>query len=101
MAQRKRRRRRSTKLAQLQFSKKLSWAITLFWIIYRLTELVAAVLEPSIAESLISLVAGVDTVMMVNIGFYSGNSVSEKMILAWLDRSKDEDNEGKEDEEQP
>ena len=93
--------KRSTpsKRAPLQYSKKLSTAVTLFWIVYRLAELVVAVIEPAIADALVQLVSGVDTVMMVNLGFYSGNSVAEKAILAWMDKgsaAKDE-----EDEEQP
>ena len=40
----------------------------MFWIIFRLAELVAAVIEPAIAEALVKLVSGVDTVMMVNQG---------------------------------
>lgn len=83
--------------AKLQYSKKLSAAVTIFWIVYRLAELVAAVLEPSIANALVQLVAGVDTVMMVNLGFYSGNSVAEKAILAWMNKSKDEEGEDEED----
>lgn len=87
--------------AHLQYSKKLSTAVTLFWIIYRLAELVAAVVEPSIADALVALVAGVDTVMMVNLGFYTGNSVTEKMMIAWVQKGKQEQEEEHEDEEQP
>lgn len=95
------RKRKSTpsKRAPLQYSKKLSTAVTLFWIIYRLAELVVAVIEPAIADALVQLVSGVDTVMMVNLGFYSGNSVAEKAILAWMDKSSAAKDE--EDEEQP
>lgn len=87
--------------AHLQYSKKLSTAVTLFWIIYRLAELVAAVMEPSISDALVALVAGVDTVMMVNLGFYTGNSVTEKMMIAWVQKGKQEQEEEHEDEEQP
>ena len=100
----KRRRSRPAKGAALQFSKKLSATVTAFWILYRLAQLVAAVLEPTISNALVELVAGVDTVMMVNLGFYSGNSVAEKAILAWTDRwknEKDNDEEGSEDTENP
>ena len=99
MATKKTRRATPSKRAPLQYSKKLSAAVTIFWIVYRLAELVAAVIEPSIADALVQLVAGVDTVMMVNLGFYSGNSVAEKAILAWMTRGKQE--EENEDEEQP
>lgn len=97
----KKKRGTPSKRAPLQYSKKLSTAVTIFWIVYRLAELVAAVIEPAIAEALVELVAGVDTVMMVNLGFYSGNSVAEKAILAWMDRGKDKQEEETEDEEQP
>ena len=69
----------------LQFSKRLSVAVTIFWIIFRLVEILAAVWQPSIADALVRLVSGVDGVMMVNLGFYCGNSVAEKAILAWMD----------------
>lgn len=82
---------------KLQYSKKLSAAVTIFWIVYRLAELVAAVAEPSIADALVQLVQGVDTVMMVNLGFYTGNSVVEKGILAWMNRGKEEEQEDEED----
>lgn len=96
------RKRRSTpaKNAPLQYSKKLSTAVTLFWIIFRLAELVAAVMEPAIAEALVKLVQGVDTVMMVNLGFYSGNSVAEKAILAWMNKGRDDDEEEPKDKEE-
>ena len=87
-----RRKQRGTP-AKLQYSKKLSTAVTFFWIIYRLAELIAAVVEPSIADALVQLVAGVDTVMMVNLGFYSGNSVAEKAILAWMNKGQEEQEE--------
>ena len=88
-----RKRKKITAPAKLQYSKKLSTAVTCFWIIYRLAELVAAVAEPSIADALVQLVAGVDTVMMVNLGFYTGNSVVEKGILAWIGKDKEEQEE--------
>ena len=79
----KRRRRRSR--ISLQFSKKMSVTVTIFWIIFRLVEILAAIWQPAIADALVKLVSGVDGVMMVNLGFYCGNSVAEKAILAWMD----------------
>ena len=69
----------------LQFSKRMSVTVTIFWILFRLVEIIAAVWRPSIADALVKLVSGVDSVMMVNLGFYCGNSVAEKAILAWMD----------------
>lgn len=37
---------------------------------------------------MVELVSGADSVMMVNIGMYTGNSTAEKAILAWMERSK-------------
>ena len=69
----------------LQFSKRMSVTVSVFWIIFRLIEIAAAVWQPAIADALVRLVSGVDGVMMVNLGFYCGNSVAEKAILAWMD----------------
>lgn len=81
MAKRRRRRNRIS----LQFSKKMSVTVTIFWIVFRLVEILAAIWQPTIADALVKLVSGVDGVMMVNLGFYCGNSVAEKAILAWMD----------------
>lgn len=69
----------------LQFSKRMSVTMMVFWIVFRLVEVFAAMWQPAISEALVKLVAGVDGVMMVNLGFYCGNSVAEKAILAWMD----------------
>ena len=81
----KRRRRRRGNRISLQFSKKMSVTVTIFWIAFRLVEILAAIWQPAIADALVKLVTGVDGVMMVNLGFYCGNSVAEKAILAWMD----------------
>lgn len=81
----KRRRRRQRSRISLQFSKKMSVTVTIFWIVFRLAEILAAIWQPAIADALVRLVSGVDGVMMVNLGFYCGNSVAEKAILAWMD----------------
>ena len=80
----KKRRRRRSRIS-LQFSKKMSVTVTIFWIVFRLVEILSAIWQPAIADALVKLVSGVDGVMMVNLGFYCGNSVAEKAILAWMD----------------
>ena len=80
----------------LKISKKVSVSVTIFWMIFRIFELLCALWQPIIAEALVKLVSGVDGVMMVNLGFYCGNSVAEKAILAWMDSKTvqgDEDSE--------
>lgn len=81
----KRTRRKKKARIPLQFSKRMSVVVTVFWITFRLAEILAAVWQPAIADALVKLVSGVDGVMMVNLGFYCGNSVAEKAILAWMD----------------
>ena len=87
---------RRKKKIPLQFSKRMSITVTIFWIIFRLAEILAAVWQPAIAEALVKLVSGVDGVMMVNLGFYCGNSVAEKAILAWMDSRMQGDEESSE-----
>ena len=87
---------RRKKKIPLQFSKRMSITVTIFWIIFRLAEILAAVWQPAIAEALVKLVSGVDGVMMVNLGFYGGNSVAEKAILAWMDSRMQGDEESSE-----
>lgn len=81
---------------QKQYSKKLSTAITVIWCLLRFAIMVTSIIRPEIADSMVELVAGADSVMMVNLGFYSGNSVAEKAILAWMKKgSADEEEEEK------
>lgn len=78
--------------AALQYSKRLSKWITWFWITYRFAILVAAGLVPNIAQYVIQMASGVDTIMMVNVGTYLINSTSEKylysdrFVLTWLNK---------------
>lgn len=73
-----------TKIA-LQYSKKISTFVCIFWCVYRIATILAVSIAPEVSEALTKLVTGIDSVMMINLGFYCGNSVSEKAILAWMD----------------
>ena len=84
---------RRKRKSPLQFSKRMSVTVTIFWIVFRLAEIFAAIWQPAIADALVKLVSGVDGVMMVNLGFYCGNSVAEKAILAWMDTHSDQGDE--------
>lgn len=68
----------------IQFSKRMATTITVFWCVYRVVNLVVAYLRPEIGTSLNSLLSGVDDVMMVSIGFYTGNSIIEKGITGYF-----------------
>ena len=71
------------KEAFMQYSKKMCNRVTIFWMIYRIFNFVVVLLRPELAKSLVDLSAGVDTVMIVNIGFYTGNSATEKVAIAF------------------
>ena len=79
--------------AALQYSKRLSKFICWIWAIYRFSIIIAAAIVPSAAEALVSTIAGIDTIMLVNEGTYLVNSLGEKIIysdvfvLKWLDKS--------------
>lgn len=70
--------------AYIQYSKRMATAITVFWCVYRLAALALAWLNPNFGELLIKMQSGVDDVMMVSIGFYTGNSVIEKGIIGYF-----------------
>ena len=76
--------------AALQYSKWLSRFICWVWAIYRFTVLIAATVQPSVAEAAASTISGIDTIMIINEGTYLVNSLGEKYIysdrfvLSWL-----------------
>lgn len=72
----------------IQFSKRVATVILVFWCVYRLLLIGILMLQPSIADVLKYMLDGVDSVMMVSIGFYTGNSVFEKGILKYFDAKK-------------
>lgn len=89
-----------TKNAFVQYSKRMCTWIAIFWMIYRLANFLVVLLRPEIATALVDLSTGVDTIMIVNISVYSGNSISEKAFIAfsnrksmYSDRKDDEENE--------
>lgn len=78
--------------AALQYSKKLSQEITWFWILYRVLVAVLSAIQPAVASSIVTTIAGVDTIMMINVGTYLVNSLGEKYIysdrfvLSWIQK---------------
>ena len=95
--------------AFMQYSKKMCTRVTIFWMIYRLANFVVLLLRPEIANALADLCAGVDTVMIVNMGAYTANSSTEKVAVAYTKRkslygeekksSDDEDEDESEDDD--
>lgn len=68
-----------------QFSKKLTMWIAIFWCIYRLAVLVAAVINPVIAGSIRTVQDGADDVMMAVVLAYNGNSLGEKGFAKYFE----------------
>lgn len=93
MATRKRRRKRAK--PYIQYSKRMAWRVTVFWMAYRLMTAIVVAIRPEAQTALVDLVAGVDAVMMVNMGTYTGNSGVEKIAIALAKRrgADDEDEE--------
>ena len=88
----------------MQYSKKMATRVTIFWMIYRIVNFVVVIIRPDVANALVDLSTGVDTVMIVNMGFYTGNSATEKIAIAFGKRKSlygpsDEDEDDEEDEE--
>lgn len=93
-AKKKSNKRNNTKRARpLQYSKKMATFVCAAWCLFRIAALVAMVYKPSAAGEINKWVGGVDTVMFANIGFYSGNSVSEKFILKHYETKEQEKDE--------
>jgi hypothetical protein len=76
----------------------MAWRVTVFWMAYRLVTAVVVALRPEARAALVDLVAGVDAVMMVNMGTYTGNSGVEKIALALAKRRGDAEEDESEEE---
>lgn len=68
----------------VQFSKRITVAVTAMWCVFRLLTMALIAFRPETAEALTTFQQGSDDVMMVAIGFYCGNSVAEKGILGYF-----------------
>ena len=96
MATRKRRRKRAK--PYIQYSKRMAWRVTVFWMAYRLMTAIVVAIRPDAQNALVDLVAGVDAVMMVNMGTYTGNSGVEKIALALARRRSEQDEDDENDD---
>lgn len=94
----------------VQYSKKICTAVVVFWMIYRVINFLMILIRADVSGTLVDLVAGVDTVMICNMGFYVGKSGFENVakILAGRqvlskykkeNKSLDEEDEEIEEEE--
>lgn len=81
----------------VQYSKRLATWITIIWAFLRLGAMIVSVIEPSIANAMVNLLGGLDAIMMVNIGFYSGNSATEKVVTSYFNSHRKTDEKEEED----
>lgn len=96
MATRKRRRKRAK--PYIQYSKRMAWRVTVFWMTYRLMTAIVVAIRPEAQNALVEQLAGVDAVMMVNMGTYTGNSGVEKIALALARRRSEQDEDDENDD---
>ena len=66
----------------IQFSKRMTAFVLIFWAVYRSAQLFVGVLEPSMATALVKLSSGIDTVAIAFGITYTGNSIAEKITNA-------------------
>lgn len=69
--------------AFMQYSKKMCTRVTIFWMIYRILNFIVVIFAPDVSRAVIDLCAGVDTIMIVNMGAYTANSGTEKVAIAF------------------
>lgn len=74
--------------AYVQYSKRMCTYVAVFWAFYRIAVSLLIFFRPEITNAMIHLTDGVDTVMIANISFYTGNSVCEKAFIAFGKRRK-------------
>ena len=80
--------------AYVQYSKRIATYIAIFWSVFRVLILVLIFFRPELVSEAGTLLSGVDDVMMVSVGFYTGNSVIEKGITGYFSaKTKTEDTE--------
>ena len=88
------------KEAFIQYSKKMCTRVTIFWMIYRLANFVVVLFRPEIADALVELSAGIDTIMIVNMSTYLLNSSTEKVAIAFGKRGNLLQHNNKDNEEE-
>ena len=71
-----------------QFSKKLARWTAVFWFVYMLLLSIIMYLQPSVAQYTVYMSIVVSVVMLINIYSYCKNSLTEKILLAMLDKTR-------------
>ncbi len=64
----------------IQFSKKITVYVLVYWGIYRLVQLVVGIIRPEMADALVKLSAGIDGIAIAFGTGYTINSIGEKAM---------------------
>lgn len=93
----------STKItkAYVQYSKKMTTALLVFWAVIRLASVILVAVNPDCGTSMVNIIRGTDDIAMVVVCSYTANSIGEKGIIGYFNyKAKEkEDEEEKEDDE--
>ena len=76
---------KNIKTRYVQYSKKITTAISIFWCAIRLFAVIAVFLNPECGTDMAAIVRGVDDIEMVVVLSYTGNSVSEKVAVGYFE----------------
>lgn len=70
--------------AYVQYSKRMTTALLIFWAIIRLASVVLVALNADCGTSMVNIVRGTDDIAMVVVCSYTANSLGEKGITGYF-----------------
>ena len=89
----------TTNKTYIQYSKRIMTFVAVAWAVIRALTLGIILLRPEVSEAMTDYIKGCDDIMVVAIGFYTGNSVAEKGIVGYFSRETNESKEQKQSED--
>lgn len=93
----------ATKLtkAYIQYSKKMTTALLIFWAVIRLASVILVAVNPDCGTSMVNIIKGTDDIAMVVVCSYTANSIGEKGITGYFNyKAKEKTEEDEELEEE-
>ena len=91
----------ATKLtkAYIQYSKKMTTALLIFWAVIRLASVILVAVNPDCGTSMVNIIRGTDDIAMVVVCSYTANSIGEKGITGYFNyKAKEQTNNECEEE---
>lgn len=84
----------------VQYSKKLTTTIVVFWIVARLLSFILTAIRPEIGHLIIELLKGLDQITTINVLAYTSNSIGQKVATSYFKyKSKSSDDDEQETKE--